>query len=170
MSAITDSFAPLIQQVVLFTPKLVIGLVIVIGFWFMSVVVQTIVRRLGKRSHLDHDLINLLRQVASTTVLILGVTVALGTMGIDVSAIVTGLGLTGFALGFALKDVLSNLLSGVLILAYRPFIRGDWITVSGLEGTVLEIDLRYTTLETTDNKILIPNSTLFSNPITVRHA
>lgn len=134
----------------------------------VSLVVQKIIRRLGKRSHLDQDIINLIRQVIATIIVILGITVALGTMGVDVSAIVAGLGLTGFALGFALKDVLSNLLSGVLVLTYRPFIRGDWITVSGLEGTVLEIDLRYTTLETPENRILIPNSTLFTNPITVR--
>ena len=91
----------------------------------------------------------------------------MGTAGIDVSALVAGLGLTGFALGFAFRDVLSNVLAGVLILMYRPFRRGDRIAVSGLEGTVTGIDLRYTILENDGKTILIPNSNLFTNPIVV---
>ena len=149
---------------------LVTGVLIVFGFWVVGLVTQELVRRLGERNNLDPDLINLMRQTVGTGLILVGITVALGTVGINVSALVAGLGLTGFALGFAFKDVLSNLLSGVLVLMYRPFRRGDWIVVSGLEGTVVQIDLRYTTLDTTDNQILIPNSTLFTNPITVRKA
>ncbi|KAI9135408.1 mechanosensitive ion channel [Acaryochloris sp. CCMEE 5410] len=165
-----NSISSLIQSLIHFVPKAVSSLLILLGFWLISLVIQKIIRRLGKRSHLDQDIVNLIRQVATAVIIIFGITVALGTMGVDVSAIVAGLGLTGFALGFALKDVLSNLLSGILVLTYRPFVRGDWISVSGLEGTVHEIDLRYTTLETPDERILIPNSTLFTNPITVKKA
>ena len=86
-------------------------------------------------------------------------------MGINVSALVAGLGLTGFALGFALKDILSNLIAGVLILLYRPFRVNDYIMVTGLEGAVTEIDLRYTTLQKEGQKFLIPNSVLFTNSI-----
>ena len=83
------------------------------------------------------------------------------------SALVAGLGLTGFALGFALKDTISNLISGVLILLYKPFKIGDRIKISGYEGIVVSIDLRYTELDAEGNKILIPNSKLFTNPIEV---
>ena len=86
-------------------------------------------------------------------------------IGINVSALVAGLGLTGFALGFALKDILSNLIAGVLILLYRPFRVNDYIMVTGLEGAVTEIDLRYTTLQKEGQKFLIPNSVLFTNSI-----
>lgn len=92
---------------------------------------------------------------------------ALGTPGIDVSAIVTGLGLTGFALGFALKDAISNILAGSLILIYRPFNRNDTIKVANNEGVVEEIDLRYTTLKAEGKKILIPNATLLTNIVIV---
>jgi small-conductance mechanosensitive channel len=84
-----------------------------------------------------------------------------------VSALVAGLGLTGFALGFALKDTISNLISGILILLYKPFKIGDRIKISGYEGIVVSIDLRYTELDAEGNKILIPNSKLFTNPIEV---
>ena len=103
----------------------------------------------------------------------IGLITALGTLGVDVTALVAGLGLTGFALGFALKDIISNLLAGMLILAQKPFQRDDRISVQGftppLEGVVSHVDLRDTTLEMPDRKILIPNSNLFTNPIVVFH-
>jgi len=99
--------------------------------------------------------------------MIFGFVTALGTLGINVSALVAGLGLTGFALGFALKDTISNLLSGVLILLYRPFEIGNRIRISGYEGIVISIDLRYTELDSEGDKVLIPNSKLFTDPVTV---
>ncbi len=61
------------------------------------------------------------------------------------------------------------LLSGVLILLYRPFELGNRIKISGYEGIVVSIDLRYTELDADGKKILIPNSKLFTDPITVLH-
>ena len=78
-----------------------------------------------------------------------------------------GLGLTGFALGFALRDILANVVVGTLILVYRPFRRRDRAGVAGFEGMVSDIDLRYTTLESKEKRVLIPNSTLFTNAISV---
>ena len=83
------------------------------------------------------------------------------------SALVAGLGLTGFALGFAFRDILSNVLAGVLLLIYRPFGYGDHISVTGLDGTVTHIDMRYTVLHDEGKTVLIPNSNLFTNPIVV---
>jgi small-conductance mechanosensitive channel len=84
-----------------------------------------------------------------------------------VSALVAGLGLTGFALGFALQDVISNVLAGIMILMNRPFRRGNYIKVGNHEGTVIDMDLRYTSLQKDNLKILIPNSTLFKEAITI---
>ncbi len=64
--------------------------------------------------------------------------------------------------------MLSNLLAGLLLLVYRPFARHDLISVTGYEGTVAGVDLRYTTLQRDDGKVLIPNSILFTNPIQLR--
>ena len=88
-------------------------------------------------------------------------------LGVNVSALVTCIGLTGFAIDFALKDTISNLLFGVLILVYRPFEIGNRIKISSYEGIVISIDLRYTELEFKGNKILISNSKLFTDPITI---
>ena len=116
---------------------------------------------------LDQHIAMLLARASRIGLLVLGLITALGTLGIDISAMVAGLGLTGFALGFALKDTISNLLSGVLILLYRPFEVGNNIRVAGHEGRVTTIDLRYTELQTTGQRILIPNSRLFTDPLIV---
>ncbi|MFQ6615879.1 MAG: mechanosensitive ion channel family protein [Fidelibacterota bacterium] len=99
--------------------------------------------------------------------IIVGAITAAGTLGIDVSALVAGLGLTGFALGFAFRDMLSNLIAGTMILIYRPFQADDRIAVAGSEGRVIEISLRYTTILTESGKVHIPNATLYKNAITV---
>lgn len=102
--------------------------------------------------------------------LVFGAVTALGTAGVDVAALVAGLGLTGFALGFALKDIISNVLAGVLILIYKPFQHNDQITIKSFHGKVTRIDLRYTTLELEGKAIFIPNSMLFTDVITVQNA
>ena len=71
------------------------------------------------------------------------------------------------ALGFAIKDTISNILAGVLLLVYRPFSKTDYVAVKGMEGEVTAIDLRYTTLQHGGQTILLPNSLLFTNPITI---
>jgi small-conductance mechanosensitive channel len=86
-------------------------------------------------------------------------------MGVNVTALVASLGLSGFALGFAARDMLSNLLGGMLILFYHPFRRGDRISVAGSEGIVRQINLRYTLLDCGDRQILIPNSILLNTQI-----
>ena len=148
--------------------KIGLALLILIGFWILAIVVRKIIRKAGGTTGIDSSVVNLLARVANVGIWIVGLVTALGTVGIDVSAIVASLGLTGFAVGFALKDSISNLLSGVLILIYRPFRVGQSINVKSFEGKVTAIDLRYTTLEQDDEKILVPNSLLFTNPINIR--
>jgi small-conductance mechanosensitive channel len=160
-------FEELVKQVSRFFPQLAMSVLIFLAFWLASVVTRKIIGRLRGRSDIAQDVLNLLQQTVQIALLIFGGITALGAMNINVSALVTGLGLTGFALGFAFKDILSNLLAGALILIYHPFRRNDRIAVLGFEGVVIEIGLRYTVLQAEDKKILIPNSNLFTNPVSV---
>ena len=78
------------------------------------------------------------------------------------------LGIGGVAIGFAFRDVLQNLLAGILILLTRPFVIGDQIRAGSHEGTVEDVWVRATVLRTYDNqRILIPNATLFVDKITI---
>ena len=157
----------LIEHTTLWAPRVGGVIVIFFVFFILAKVIKRIIIKGTERLQLDKHLILLLARTSSLTLIIFGFITALGTLGINVSALVAGLGLTGFALGFALKDTISNLISGVLILLYKPFKIGHLIKTSGYEGTVVSIDLRYTELDAEGNKILIPNSKLFTNPIEV---
>jgi len=157
----------LLEQATLWLPKIIGVIVIFFIFYILSKTLKKLITKAAKKLELDKNLTLLLSRSCSITLIIFGFITALGTLGINVSALVAGLGLTGFALGFALKDTISNLLSGVLILLYRPFNIGSCIKISGFQGTVVSIDLRYTELDAEGDKILIPNSKLFTDPITV---
>ncbi len=157
----------LLEEAYLWSPRIVGVIVILAIFYILSKIISNAITRLTTRLSLDSQLSFFLARTSSVILIILGFVSALGTLGIDVSALVAGLGLTGFALGFALKDTISNMLSGVLILLYRPFKVGNSIKISGYTGEVVAIDLRYTELNSEGNKILIPNSKLFTDPITV---
>lgn len=157
----------LLDEAILGMPRIIGVVVILVAFFILAKIVKRIIFNAAERLKLDSNLTSLLARTSNITLMIFGFITALGTLGINVSALVAGLGLTGFALGYAMKDTISNLLSGVLILLYRPFETGDRIKVSGYEGIVISIDLRYTELDSEGNKVLIPNSKLFTDPITV---
>lgn len=159
----------LLEEATLWLPRVGGVVVVLLAFLILAKVMRRVITRGAGRLKLDEHLTSLLARTSSVTLIVFGFVTALGTLGINVSALVAGLGLTGFALGFALKDTISNLLSGVLILLYRPFEIGNRIRISGYEGIVASIDLRYTELEGERSKILIPNSKSFTDPITVLH-
>lgn len=155
------------HQAALLAPKILSGGLIFLAFWVSAGILKSFMIRAGLRTRIEPDLIFLLARSAQIVVVIFGLVTALGTIGIDVGALIAGLGLSSFAMGFAFKDALSNLLAGVFILSYRPFRVGDRISVTGLEGRIAHIDLRYTTLDAGDKKILVPNANLFSNPVII---
>lgn len=155
------------EEIILFVPRIFIALFIFLIFWFINRIIGRLLNRYGDRVRLTDEVRTLLRRTISWGVLIVGTITALGTLGIDVTALVAGLGLTGFALGFALQDIISNFLAGVLLLIHRPFRRGNYIKVGDKEGVVVDMDLRYTMLQTDKVRILIPNATLFKDSITI---
>lgn len=167
---VTDAAAQIeqfIHNVIDFAPRLIVAIIIYLAFWVASIIFKNIVKRYGNKTRLNEEVRDLLARTIRLTILVIGIVTALGTIGIDVTAMVAGLGLTGFALGFALQDIISNLLAGVLLLMHRPFRRGNYIKIGDKEGTVVDMDLRYTTLQKDNLKILIPNSSLFKDAITI---
>lgn len=156
------------RDVMRWMPQLLIALIIISGSALGSLIVRRVLLRLSRQAEATTAyIVRLAGRVSAAALMVFGLVTALGTVGVDVSALVAGLGLTGFALGFGLKDILANVVSGVLILLYRPFELYDRIIVTGLEGVVSEIDLRYTRLEQEDKTFLVPNSLLITNTITL---
>ncbi len=164
MNTILQSIA---DKTTIWAPKLIGVVLILLIFIILAKIIKKLIKSAAKRLNLDDNISLLFARSSTITLTIFGLITALGTLGIDVSAMVAGLGLTGFALGFALKDTISNLLSGVLILLYHPFRIGERIRIAGYEGKVVAIDLRYTEIDAEGDTVLIPNSKLFTDPIRV---
>ena len=123
--------------------------------------------RIGKSNNPStFKIYKLMGATSNIVLIIMGIVTALGTLGIDVSAIVASLGLTGFAIGFAFKDALSNYLAGIMVILYRPYDIGDNVNITGCEGKITEIDLRYTTIENEGEIHMVPNSVCLSKTIT----
>ena len=148
-----------------YTPNIALGIIIFILFWFFSKIVQYGIRNLLKTTNPNTNVSNVIASIIKNFIVIIGLITALGTVGINVSAIVAGLGLTVFAFGFAFKDMLTSFISVIMIFIYQPFTLGDTIAVDGKEGKVIDINLRYVTLEGDNSKMLIPNSLLVSKSL-----
>lgn len=105
--------------------------------------------------------------LTKTIVYIIYLFLVVSTIGIQATSLVTVLGTAGIAVGLALQGSLANLAGGVLILFFKQFKKGDYISNnSGIEGTVDEIHILYTTLNSVDNKrIIVPNGQLANNAI-----
>jgi len=157
----------LLIQAMQLLPRLVMGAIIIAVFWRLGRGAERLVGRVFEARNLDPDVQELSEAVVKIGVFSVGVITGLGTIGIDVMGLITSLGLVGFAIGFALKDAISNTLAGVVVLVYDPFKRGDVISVAGKQGTVVEIDMRYTTLDTPEQRILVPNSQLLNKVVVV---
>jgi small-conductance mechanosensitive channel len=147
-------------------PSIVSAIVVLAIAWGLATVAHRAVSHWAR--HIDNPTRrNLLRQVSYYAVWAGGVIVALDVLGADVQAMVTGLGLGGVALGFALKDIISNLVSGLLILLMHTFEIDDQIVVGNTEGTVERIEIRATHIRTYDGRlVLVPNGEVFMSRVT----
>ena len=119
------------------------------------------------RKEVEVSIQNFVMSFASLAYNILLVFIVAGILGVGTSSIVAMLGSAGLAIGLALQGSLSNLAGGMLILLLKPFKVGDYIITSGEEGTVTSIDIFYTRIHTTDNKVIvIPNGTISNSNVT----
>lgn len=147
-------------------PYVVMALVFLLLAWWVSRLTARVVRAALSRTSTEGHVDVLLGKTAGGTVFVVGCIVALGILGVQVSALVTSLGLAGVTIGFALKDVLANSMSGVMLLLQRPFTIGDRVSVAGCEGTVRDIRVRDTLIEQGDGRmVFVPNATVFNAPI-----
>ncbi len=155
------------KTVLLFGERILTAIVIFLAFWIAAIIVKRLITKIPNQSTQKKQVFELLASISKIAIITIGLITALGSAGLNVSAIVASLGLTGFALSFALKDFLSNILAGIMVLLYQPYKIGNSITVTGSIGKVIEINLRYTVLDTENEKILIPNSTMLKSIVNV---
>jgi small-conductance mechanosensitive channel len=148
-------------------PRAIATVVVLLLFGLVAAVVRRLMRLLFRVFLSDQTLENLLTQIIYYSIWVLGIIIAVNALGFDPQSLATGLGLTSLALGFALQDILSNFISGLLILVLRPFELNDQIVIGDTEGSVEQIDLRATRIRTYDGRlVLVPNAELFTSRVT----
>ena len=116
--------------------------------------------------HLSSLAETMITKTTRNAIVFVGLLIALSQLGVSLGPVLAGLGIAGFIVGFALQDTLSNFASGVLILIYRPFDIGDYVSAGGVTGRVSNMSLVNTTFKTPDNETLIvPNNKVWQDVI-----
>jgi small conductance mechanosensitive channel len=148
--------------------SIALGLLILLITWFVAGRVSRIIRNRGDKSEkLDSTLFRFFASIARYAILAIGFVAALDVVGVGTASFAALIAAAGLAVGLALQGSLSNFAAGVMILLFRPYKVGNYITAGGESGTVDEIQLLTTTLDTPDNvRVIVPNSMIFSGTIT----
>lgn len=160
----TIDIATLTDDALSLLVKVAIAIAIfIIGKWLAKRLVK-LSRKLMDRSRLDATVAIFLSNLLYGVLLVIVSLAALNKVGIHTTSVVAILGGAAVAVGLSLKDQLSNFAAGVLIVIFRPFVRGDFVKIDNYEGTVKEITLVNTHLTTLNNhEIIIPNSDITSS-------
>lgn len=173
ISAAWDKVQGMINGFIALIPNLVLALIVFAIFFIVAGTIRRLVRQLTRDRQHARNLGLILGRLAQWTVLLIGLFVSLSIVIPTLKAgdLVQLLGISGVAIGFAFRDILQNFLAGILILLTEPFQLDDQIVFKEFEGTVESIQTRATTIRTYDGRlIVIPNSELFTNSVTVNTA
>jgi small conductance mechanosensitive channel len=151
-----------------FATKLVIAiLILLVGAFVIKGITAAVRGSLRKTKRVNELLERFICNAVSKTCWALLIVIALEKLGIDMKPLIAGLGVTGFVLGFACQESLSNFASGIMIALNHPFKVGDYIIAGGVEGSVRELNMMAVVMTTPDNKLMtVPNKAIWGSAIT----
>ena len=154
--------------VVPFTIKLVVAIIVlIVGRWLIKIIKKGLGKMLERRKT-DPSLNTFLMSLVSVLLTFFLIMSIIGILGINTSSLVALLASAGLAVGMALSGTLQNFAGGVMIMLFKPFKVGDYISAQGHEGFVQEIQIFNTHVLTTDNKsVILPNGALSTGTMTV---
>ena len=151
-------------------PKVLGALLVLVIFYSLYRVLYRLLRRILRRSnYIRRGLETLVMQSFRLGSFIFIGIMVLQTVGIDPSALIAGIGIAGIALGFAARDTVENIISGVSILVDQPFRIGDTVIVEGTYGVISEITLRTTRIRTPKNEVLVVPNQQMANEKVLNH-
>lgn len=155
-----------LDSVIHFGLKVLVAFVIyLIGAWLIKRVKRLLVR-VFERRHTERTLATFISSLVSITLTVLLVLATIGTLGVDTTSFAALLTAGGMAIGMALSGTVQNFAGGIMLLIFRPFKAGDFVTASGVSGTVMEVTIVSTKVLTPDNRVVVlPNGALFSSNI-----
>ncbi len=158
LGAIGQFFSTLWSQFLAAIPSLILAIVVlIIGLILSKLCVKLMSKGLSK-TKLEVTVVKFTTQIAKIVLYVLVITVVLSILGIPSTSIITVIGTAGVAIGLALQNSLSNVAGGFLLMLTKPFKIGDYIVSNGVEGTVSQISILHTRLDSVTNQaIFIPN-------------
>jgi small conductance mechanosensitive channel len=168
MDALKDWFNNLSMTEILAFSWQIVGalLIFIVGRWIAKAIVS-MMRKAMTRKQLDEILINFLGNIVYVFLLLSVVLIAVSYLGIAVTPLIAVLGGAALAVGLALQSSLSNFASGLMLVGFRPFSKGNFVEAGGVSGTVSSVGIFQTQLTTPDNRhVIVPNSEITSQPIT----
>lgn len=160
-----DAFYPWFRE---FLPNLILAVLLGLATWLLARWVRRLIRRTARRFEGDEILWNYLSTVARYAIMAVGFTTALKQAGFPIDALLTTFGISGIIIGFGARASIANYFAGIMMLAARPFKRGDLIEFGPPPqiGRVTEVKMSYTGMVTLDNvRIVVPNSVMWRNKI-----
>ena len=145
----------------------IVSFVLVFAFGLLAVkILINIVRRLFAKTKLEKITQNFLMAFIKLALYLIWVLTLLGMLGVQITGIITALSALLLAVGMALESNIANLANGIVIITSHLFNKGDYISVAGVEGSVVDINFLFTTIYTTDNKkITLPNSSIVNGSL-----
>lgn len=153
------------------TPNIVAAVVLLTITWLAAKLARRIATKLMPGESGQRSLTIAIRKILTIAVWVGGIALTAVVLfpSVKPSSLIAGLGLGSVAIGFAFKDIFENFFAGMLILLRQPFQIGDFIEVEDIDGKIENITIRDTVVRQTDGQpVIIPNSLLFKNPVTVR--
>ena len=151
-----------VGMIVSYGTRLVGVIVLVVVAWIVAGWVQRLIVRRLETTKFDATLAKFFANMARWVILVLAILAALGMFGVETTSFAALLGGAGLAVGLAFQGSLSNFAAGVMLLVFRPFKVGNVVKIAGVIGKVDEIELFFTTLDTSDNRrFILPNSQVF---------
>ena len=171
ISTAVNSAEKIVNGAIALLPNIILAVVVFIIFVLLGSLAKSLIRRSASH-HLRSGPALLLGRTGQLVLIILGILVGFSIAAPSFRAgdLIKVLGVGTVAVGFAFQNILQNFLAGILLLVSEPFEIGDFISVTGMEGTVDDIEARATIIRTKEGrKVVIPNATLFTNPVAVQH-
>lgn len=159
-----------IRDLILFAlsaiPRVLVALLFLAVFW----VIYRGIRRLAvgsmAKAHVDQSIRDMLGALIKWSIMGFGLVIAFNQIGVQITALLTGVSIIGLAIGFAAQETLANFIAGVVIFWDKPFKVGDWVEIDGQFGQVLRITFRSTRILTLDGEVVIlPNVFMLSNKL-----
>lgn len=162
MAFLNEMYANLVKSF----PQIITAVLVFALGMIIAHIINKIVGKALDRSRVDRTLSSFFRPIIRITLYVVVAIIALSTAGVPTATLLTAFGAVGLAVSLAVKDSLSNMAGGILLLASKPFVVGDAVEVDGVTGVVQKISILYTQLNTFDNReIFIPNGQISADRI-----